>query len=89
MMCTDVFFPIPSDLRVDDDGNDANDDDVDDSTDDDDDDDVDDSNDDDEECYLKWGVWGVLCKRGSGIPELMELNLTPFTQKSTQGEGLV
>ena len=53
MMCTDVFFPIPSDLRVDDDGNDANDDDVDDSTDDDDDDDVDDSNDDDEECYLK------------------------------------
>ena len=88
MMCTDGFFPIPSDLRVDDDGNDANDDDVDDSTDDDDDDDVDDSND-DEECYLKWGVWGVLCKRGSGIPELMELNLTPFTQKSTQGEGLV
>ena len=41
MTCTDVSFPIPSDLRVDDDDNDAND------------DDVDDANNDDEECYLK------------------------------------
>ena len=52
-------------------------------------DDGDDANNDDKnpsfEYYLKWGVWGVSFKRGSGIPELMELNLTPFTQKSTKG----
>ena len=54
-------------------------------------DDGDDANNDDKnpsfEYYLKRGVWGwgVSFKRGSGIPELMELNLTPFTQKSTKG----